>query len=89
MERSASKIIRAVIRSNEIEAKSWESYSLHRCYCNSRTKMSDRRNEALKSDSTLKELEIRDAESVFIRKIDDGLIEMKKEQGEFSRTRSE
>ena len=88
-ERPASKIIRAVIRYNGIDVASWESYSLHRCYCNFHTKTEDQHLEAFKSELTLKELGIREGESVFIRKIDDRLDEMEEEQGEFPRMRSE
>ena len=88
-ERPASKIIRAVIRYNGIDATSWESYSLHRCYCSSHTKTEDQHLEAFKSELTLDELGIRDGESVFIRKKDDRLNEMEEEQREFSRMRIE
>ena len=91
-ERPASKIIRAVIRYNGIDATSWESYSLHRCYCNFLTKIEDQHAEALKSESTLDELGIRGGDSIFIREMDGGeakVDEIEKEQSEFVRTGSE
>ena len=92
-ERSALKIIRAVLRDSDIDPEDALNYSIHRCYCKFKIKIEDDdEDETFNSEFTLDELEIRDGDSVFIRKIDDRadekLDEMEEEQGEFSRMRS-
>ena len=88
-ERSAYKIVRAVLRDSDIDPEDAVHYSIHRCYCNFKIKIEDDdEDESFNPESTLDELEIKDADSVFIRKIDVGEAE-EEEQGEFTRLRIE
>ena len=84
-ERPASKIIRAVLRDSDIDPEDAVNYSIHRCYCRFKIKIEDdEKDETFNSESTLDELEIKEGDSVFIRKIDDREGEKLDDQGEYS-----
>ena len=88
-ERPASKIIRAVLRDSDIDPEDAVNYSIHRCYCRFKIKIEDdEKDETCNSETTFDELEIKEGDSVFIRKIDEGgeekMDEMEEEQGEYS-----
>lgn len=85
-ERPALKIVRAVLRDSDVDPDDAVRYSLHRCYCKSEIKIEDDdEDETFNPESTLDELEIKEGDSVFIRKIDDRVDEMQEEQGEFKK----
>lgn len=76
-ERPALKIVRAVLRDSGIDAEDAVSYSIHRCYCRFKIKIAEEDGEeAFNSGLTLDELEIKDGDYVFIRKIDSRVDEM-------------
>lgn len=84
-ERPASKIIRAVLRDSDIDPEDAVNYSIHRCHCRFKIKIEDdEEDEIFDSESTLDELEIKDRDSVFIRKIDEREEEKVDDQGEYS-----
>lgn len=74
-ERPALKIIRAVLRDSDIDPDEAVQYSMHRCYCSFHIKTEDG-EEAFNSGLTLDELEIKDGDYVFFRKIDSRVDEM-------------
>lgn len=84
-ERPALKIIRAVLRDSDIDPDDAANYTIHRCYCKFKIKIEDDdEDETFDPDLTLDELEIKDGDSVFIRKIDGGEEEKLDDQGEYS-----
>ena len=84
-ERSALKIIRAVLRDSDSDPEDAINYSIHRCYCNFKIKIEDDdEDETFSPESTLDELEIKDGDSVFIRKINNKEEEKVDDQGEYS-----
>lgn len=87
-ERPALKIIRAVLRDSDIDPEEAANYSIHRCYCNFKIKIEEEeQDEAFNPELTLDELEIKDGDSVFIRKVDERgeekVDEMEEDQGEW------
>jgi hypothetical protein len=72
--RSASAIIRAVLRSEGIDTQEAIHYSIHKCKCHAHgpQQEGDGTDDILNPDLTLKQLGIQDGDSVFIRKVDAG-----------------
>ena len=84
-ERPALKIIRAVLRDSDIDPEDAVNYSSHRCYCKFKIKVEDQdQEETFNPGLTLDELEIKDGDSIFIRKMDNKVEEIEEHQGESS-----
>lgn len=90
-ERPVLKIIRAVLRDSDVDPEDAVNYSIHRCYCRCNTGIEHQSHEAFKSKSTLDQLEIREGDSIFIRKRDIGeeKVDESVDQGELSRSKSD
>ena len=67
---SASKIIRALLRSNKVDVDKWGRYSVHRCNCSAEEKRVIQDQEALDPRRSFEELGIQDGDRFFIKKIE-------------------
>lgn len=68
-QQQASKLIRAVLRGSGIEVEGWREHSIHRCYCGRVKGEGDGLSDLIDPFLKLDDLQVRDGDTVFIRKM--------------------